>query len=121
MFTDLGVGHKAPRHRRPTRRDHVRIAMISEHASPLGDGGRHTHVADLSAALAELGHQVRVYTRRDDPAVADEVTTPGGIQVVHVPAGPPHEIPPDLLLPYLGDFARWLEDHWRGAAWTPDV
>ena len=45
----------------------VRIAMISEHASPLGLGGQQTHVADLSIALAELGHDVRVYTRRDSP------------------------------------------------------
>jgi len=99
----------------------VRIAMISEHASPLGDGGQQTHVADLSAALAELGHEVRVYTRRDDPAVAEQVDMPGRIRVVHVPAGPPHAVPPDLLLPYMGEFARWLEEQWRGTAWTPDV
>ncbi|WP_203734191.1 glycosyltransferase [Paractinoplanes durhamensis] len=99
----------------------MRIAMISEHASPLGDGGRQTHVADLSAALAESGHEVRVYTRRDDPVVADEITTPGGIRVVHVPAGPPHVLPPDLLLPHMGEFARRLEDHWRNGAWVPDV
>jgi D-inositol-3-phosphate glycosyltransferase len=99
----------------------VRIAMISEHASPLGDGGQQTHVADLSAALAELGHEVRVYTRRDDPTTPEVVTTRGGIQVVHVPAGPAHEVPPDLLLPYMGEFARWLEKHWRDGSWTPDV
>jgi glycosyltransferase involved in cell wall biosynthesis len=99
----------------------VRIAMISEHASPLGDGGQQTHVADLSAALAELGHEIRVYTRRDDPTTPEVVTTRGGIQVVNVPAGPAHEVPPDLLLPYMGEFARWLEKHWRDGAWTPDV
>jgi D-inositol-3-phosphate glycosyltransferase len=98
----------------------VRIAMISEHASPLGDGGQQTHVADLSTALAELGHEVRVYTRRADPRVAEEVTTAGGIQVVHVPVGPTDFLPPDLLLPHMGEFARWLEDRWR-AGWTPDV
>ena len=98
----------------------MRIAMISEHASPLGDGGQHTHVADLSAALVELGHEVRVYTRRDDPTVAEEVTTRGGIRVVHVPAGPAHAVSPDLLLPYMGEFARWLEQQWR-AGWAPEV
>ncbi|WP_433365928.1 glycosyltransferase [Actinoplanes sp. CA-142083] len=98
----------------------MRIAMISEHASPLGDGGQNTHVADLSAALAELGHEVRVYTRRDDPTVAEEVTTRGGIHVVHVPAGPAHVVAPDLLLPYMGEFARWLEERWR-AGWAPEV
>ena len=44
-----------------------------------------------------------------------------GIRVVHVPAGPPHVIAPDLLLPYMGEFARWLEKHWREGDWTPEV
>jgi D-inositol-3-phosphate glycosyltransferase len=99
----------------------VRIAMISEHASPLGYGGQHTHVADLSAALAEIGHEVRVYTRRDDPSVADTVTLPSGIRVVHVPAGPPTFVPPDLLLAHMGEFARMLEQEWRRGDWQPDV
>jgi D-inositol-3-phosphate glycosyltransferase len=99
----------------------VRIAMISEHASPLGDGGQQTHVADLSAALADIGHEVRVYTRREDPTTPEVVATRGGIQVVQVPAGPAHEVPPDLLLPYMGEFARWLEKHWRDGEWTPDI
>ena len=43
----------------------MRIAMISEHASPLAAlggedaGGQNAHVAELSAALAQQGHQVR--------------------------------------------------------------
>ncbi|HEY0002439.1 MAG TPA: glycosyltransferase [Actinoplanes sp.] len=99
----------------------MRVAMISEHASPLGDGGQHTHVADLSAALAEAGHEVRVYTRRDNPAVPEVVTTAGGLRVVHVPAGPPHLVPPDQLLPYMGEFARLLEKLWRDGDWAPEV
>ena len=99
----------------------MRIAMISEHASPLGDGGQQTHVAELSAALAELGHAVDVYTRREDPTTPEVVVTRGGLRVVHVPAGPAHQVPPDLLLPYMGEFARWLEKHWRDAEWAPDV
>ena len=71
----------------------MRIAMISEHASPLGAGGQHSYVADLSVALAEIGHDVRVYTRREDPAVAETVTTPAGTtavpgySVAFIPAG----------------------------------
>src|SRR3954452_7984681 len=119
MFTDSGVGHGAPRTQPPE--DYVRIAMISEHANPLGDGGQQAHVAGLSAALAELGHEVRVYPRREDPTVAEVVTTPAGIRVVHVPAGPARVVPPDLLLPYMGDFARWLGDQWRSGGRSPDV
>ena len=49
----------------------MKIAMVSEHASPLARlgevdaGGQNVHVAALSTALAERGHQVVVYTRRD--------------------------------------------------------
>jgi D-inositol-3-phosphate glycosyltransferase len=105
----------------PDRRDHVRIAMISEHASPFGDGGRHSHVAGLSAALADAGHDVCVYTRRDDQAVPEVSVTPGGIRVVHVAAGPPRFVPADQLLPYMGEFARLLEKQWRDGDWAPEV
>jgi D-inositol-3-phosphate glycosyltransferase len=88
----------------------VHIAMISEPAD----------VADLSAALAELGHDVRVYTRRADPDVAEVVVTPSGVHVVHVAAGPVRPLPTDLLLPYMGEFARILGEQWRGG-WAPDV
>ena len=49
----------------------MRIAMVSEHASPLAAlggvdaGGQNVHVAALAAALAARGHEVVVYTRRD--------------------------------------------------------
>jgi D-inositol-3-phosphate glycosyltransferase len=99
----------------------VRIAMISEHASPLGLGGQRSHVADLSTALAELGHDVRVYTRRDDPSLPAVVPMAERVTVVHVPAGPPRKVPADLLLPHMGDFAHWLGEHWRDSDWMPTV
>ncbi|HET6534401.1 MAG TPA: glycosyltransferase [Actinoplanes sp.] len=105
----------------------MRIAMISEHASPLADGGDATggaqqrHVADLSTALAELGHDVRVYTRRDNPDLADAVPVSDGVLVVHVPAGPAQQLPADLLLPHMGDFAQWLDAQWRSGDWSPEV
>jgi glycogen synthase len=47
----------------------MKIAMVSEHASPLADlgevdaGGQNLHVGELSAALVRQGHDVTVYTR----------------------------------------------------------
>ncbi|MFC7533649.1 glycosyltransferase [Actinoplanes sp. GCM10030250] len=99
----------------------MRIAMISEHASPLGAGDQHAHVAELSEALAELGNDVRVYTRREDPDVAEVVLTPSGVHVVNVVAGPAQPIPPDLLLPHMGEFARVLGEMWTRGNWAPDV
>ncbi|GLY21556.1 glycosyltransferase [Micromonospora sp. NBRC 101691] len=105
----------------------MRIAMISEHASPLAVpaepdvGGQHTHVAELAAALVGAGHDVRVYTRRDSTAMPDAVPTGDGYLVCHVPAGPPERLPRDELLPYLGEFGRWLAGAWRDGDWLPDV
>ena len=123
----------------------MRIAMISEHASPLAQlgtvdaGGQNLHVAELSAALAQLGHDVRVYTRRDrvdlplmvsmpaeilpsdvlSPGVASGVTA--GVTVVHVPGGPPESVPKDQLLPFMKPFGRWLGAQWSAGEWAPDV
>ena len=103
----------------------MRIAMISEHASPLTTreprGAQQRHVAELSTALAELGHEVRVYTRRDDPQLPAMVRMGDGVSVVHVPAGPALALPPEQLLSHMGDFAQWLRTEWRDTDWLPEV
>jgi D-inositol-3-phosphate glycosyltransferase len=103
----------------------MKIAMVSEHASPLAAlgevdaGGQNLHVAELSAALSRSGHEVTVYTRRDAADLPPEVTTPQGYRVVHVDAGPPDRLPKDDLLPHMGDFATDLRNHLRES--RPDV
>ena len=105
----------------------MRIAMISEHASPLAAlggrdaGGQNTHVAELSAALAADGHDVRVYTRRDAAGLPATVSMCDGVDVVHVPAGPPQPLPKDDLLPHMTAFGDWLSAQWRDGHWRPDV
>ena len=104
----------------------MRIAMISEHASPLAAlggidaGGQNAHVAELSAALAGHGHEVRVYTRRDGPDLPEVVPFGARVDVVHVPVGPPAPLPKDDLLPYMGEFAEWMAADWQ-REWRPDV
>ncbi|MEV8565430.1 glycosyltransferase [Streptomyces sp. NPDC051322] len=98
-----------------------RVAMVSEHASPLAAlggpdaGGQNVYVAQLAGHLARRGHEVTVYTRRDDPDLPAQVTTPDGVKVVHVPAGPPAPVPKDELpvhMPVFGDFL--------GRCWSTD-
>ncbi|MEU2335408.1 glycosyltransferase [Streptomyces sp. NPDC006654] len=102
-----------------------RVAMVSEHASPLAElggpdaGGQNVYVAQVAGVLARRGHEVTVYTRRDGPRLPDRVVTPDGVQVVHVPAGPAAPVPKDELLPYMPEFGEWLAREW--AVVTPDV
>lgn len=102
----------------------MKIAMVSEHASPLavmgGDdaGGQNVHVAALASHIAALGHDVTVHTRRDDAALPDHVTV-DGVTVDHVAAGPAQPIAKDHLPRWMGDFARALARRWRTD--TPDV
>jgi D-inositol-3-phosphate glycosyltransferase len=104
----------------------MRIAMVSEHASPLAvlggvdAGGQNVHVAALSLALAARGHDVTVYTRRDDPDVPLQVSLGPGVEVVNVPAGPPEQLPKDELLPFMPEFGRWLAATWSREV-LPDV
>ncbi|PYE17453.1 glycosyltransferase involved in cell wall biosynthesis [Williamsia limnetica] len=103
----------------------MKIAMISEHASPLATlrgvdaGGQNVHVAELSAALCRSGHDVLVYTRRDDPQLETEVIAPAGYRVVHVPAGPASYLPKDQLLEHMPEFSAFIADHWEHE--RPDI
>jgi D-inositol-3-phosphate glycosyltransferase len=103
----------------------VRIAMVSEHASPLAAvggvdaGGQNVHVLELSSALAAAGHEVTVWTRRADDRTPDAVTVAPGLTVRTVTAGPCAPVPKDQLVPHLPAFAQRL-----GADWTarrPDI
>jgi D-inositol-3-phosphate glycosyltransferase len=92
------------------------IALLSEHASPLATlggvdaGGQNVYVAHLARRLAALGDRVDVYTRRDDPGLADVVDWVPGVRVIHVPAGPAQVVPKESLLPSMPAFtARVIE------------
>jgi glycosyltransferase involved in cell wall biosynthesis len=105
----------------------LRIAMISEHASPLADlggpdaGGQNVHVAQLATHLADRGHDVQVFTRLDNAALPPSIRTPEGYTVHHVPAGPAHPVPKDELLAFMPAFGQWLAARWRQPRLAPDI
>jgi glycosyltransferase involved in cell wall biosynthesis len=92
--------------------------MVSEHASPLAvlggvdAGGQNVHVAELSLALARRGHDVRVYTRRDDPGLPEVAELGPGVTVHHVDAGPPEPMSKDELLPFMPEMGTELLAAW---------
>ncbi|MFV2118696.1 glycosyltransferase, partial [Streptomyces sp. Act-28] len=101
------------------------VVLVSEHASPLATlggvdaGGQNVHVARLAGALADRGHDVTVFTRRDGRRLPDEVAMRPGVVVHHVPAGPPEPVPKDELLPHMDAFGRYLARVLEGR--PPDV
>ena len=103
----------------------MRVAMVSEHASPLATlggvdaGGQNVHVAALATAMARRGAQVVVHSRRDDADLPRNVSLAPAVVVNHVDAGPPAAIPKDELLPYMEEFADVLAHEWRRR--PPDI
>jgi D-inositol-3-phosphate glycosyltransferase len=97
----------------------LRIALISEHASPVAPiggvdaGGQNIYVAEVARRLAQAGHQVDVLTRRDHPARPPVLELAPGLRVLHLQAGPAAFVPKEQLLPHMPHFIRaaqpWFE------------
>lgn len=92
----------------------LRIALISDHASPLAQaggidsGGQNIYVNHVARQLARHGHEVDVFTRRDDPALPEVAQPAPRLRVIHVPAGPPRFVRKEALLPAMGEFADFM-------------
>jgi D-inositol-3-phosphate glycosyltransferase len=97
----------------------MRIAMISEHASPLAclggvdAGGQNVYVGQLAGHLARRGWEVDIFTRRDDQTLPIEVEWRRGARVIHVPAGPPRRIRKEDLLSHMGSFTEFFIERAR--------
>jgi glycosyltransferase involved in cell wall biosynthesis len=93
-----------------------KIALISEHASPLSvaggadTGGQNIAVAELARHLSLLGYEIDIFTRWDDPHLPEIVAWEAGIRIIHVRAGPLVFIPKEKLLPYMPAFTRSMLD-----------
>jgi D-inositol-3-phosphate glycosyltransferase len=91
-----------------------RIAIISEHASPLGflggadSGGQNVYVGQIASRLAATGHEVDVFSRRDNAFLPPVTEWLNGVRIVHVPAGPPEPIRKEDLLPFMEEFTAFV-------------
>ena len=90
----------------------LKIAIISEHASPLAltggvdAGGQNIYVAHIARQLAALGdYQVDVFTRQDDDRQPEILHWGRGVRVIHVPAGPAAFVHKEALLPFMDRFS----------------
>lgn len=88
----------------------VRVAFLSEHASPLAllggvdAGGQNVYVDEVSRHLAARGFQVDVFTRRDSASLPEVAPLAEGVRVVHLKAGPVRFLPKDDLWPHMPAF-----------------
>ncbi|MCM5679476.1 glycosyltransferase family 1 protein [Schlegelella sp. S2-27] len=93
----------------------MKIALISEHASPLATlggidaGGQNIYVMHVAQCLAHAGHEVDVFTRRDDTKLPTVVYLRPGLRVIHIDAGPARFVPKEQLLQHMPEFAHACE------------
>jgi D-inositol-3-phosphate glycosyltransferase len=93
-----------------------RIAMISDHASPLAavggvdSGGQNIYVAETARHLAAAGYSVDVFTRKDRPDLPEVVEWLPGVRVVHVPAGPAAFVRKEEILTWIPEFASFTQE-----------
>jgi D-inositol-3-phosphate glycosyltransferase len=104
-----------------------RIALFSEHASPLArlggidTGGQNVYVGEIAKHLALMGHEVDVFTRRDNDVLPETAEWVRGVRIVHVPAGPPRYVRKEDLLPYMGEFADFVVKFFRAEPKPYDI
>ena len=90
----------------------ARLAVISLHTSPLaqpgtGDGGgMNVYVRELTAALARLGNDVDIFTRRESPSAPAVIDVEPGVKVHQITAGPAAPVDKDLLIGHVGAFTE---------------
>lgn len=88
----------------------LRVAFLSEHASPLAllggedAGGQNVYVDAVSRQVAAYQIPVDIFTRRDSQHLPEIVAIAPGVRVIHLDAGPARALPKDDLWPYMTEF-----------------
>jgi D-inositol-3-phosphate glycosyltransferase len=96
----------------PTRQA---IALISEHGDPAAEigkdaaGGQNVYVRQVGEALAKLGWQVDMFTRKSSPSEATIVQHSPHCRTIRLSAGPETYIPRDELFQYMPEFVNALQ------------
>jgi D-inositol-3-phosphate glycosyltransferase len=88
-----------------------RIATLMVHTSPLdqagtGDaGGMNIYVVEAAQNMAAMGVQVDIFTRRNNPDVADIVDVAPGVRVIQLNVGPVSGVTKEQLPKLIPDLA----------------
>ena len=111
----------------------MKLLLVSWEYPPVVVGGLGRHVHNLAVALAELGHDVVVLTRRptgtDATTHPTTVTTAEGVRIIAAAEDPPEFDFGSDMMPWtlamghtmIRAALRLLRDDTTGQAWIPDV
>ena len=86
------------------------IALISDHGDPAADigreeaGGQNVYVRQVGEALARLGWQVDMFTRKSKTEDADIVQHTPHCRTIRLKAGPESFVPRDEIFQYMPEF-----------------
>jgi glycosyltransferase involved in cell wall biosynthesis len=105
----------------------MKIALVAEQASQLvpargrtlTDGGPAHGLVPLAGALADLGHDVTVYARRDGESQPAKTSLVPGVTLERLPAGPAAVLPSDEVLAHMSAFSNQLARRWNRS--HPDI
>ena len=92
----------------------TRVALISVHGDPAVEigaeeaGGQNVYVRQVGEALARLGWQVDMFTRKANPLQADQVQHCPGCRTIRLTAGPTEFVSRDEIFDYLPQFVSGL-------------
>ncbi len=97
----------------------MRIALVAHHGSPLTQATGQEAVplaASIAAhaqALAQAGHRVTIYARRDSRGLPGSAILAPRVTVEHVAAGPPAALAAGELAAHVAGFGDYLAQRWR--------
>lgn len=114
-------GAAAPSTGFPSVRSHIpdrqAIALISDHGDPAAEigkeeaGGQNVYVRQVGEALARLGWQVDMFTRKASPEDATIVQHSDHCRTIRLTAGPEKFIPRDRLFDYMPEFVEAFQKY----------
>jgi D-inositol-3-phosphate glycosyltransferase len=90
------------------------IALISEHGDPAAEvgkeaaGGQNVYVRQVGEALAALGYQVDMFTRKANPYDPEIVQHSPSCRTIRLIAGPQSYVSRDEMMPYMPEFVESL-------------
>src|ERR671911_1444915 len=96
-----------------------RVAMISEHASPVAllggvdAGGQNVYVDAVSRGLVARGYETDVFTVRGELEQPQIVSWADGVRVIEIPVDAAAPLPKDALWPHMPAFRNAIDDFAR--------